>query len=129
MILVDTNIVVPLIVPTANSEKCRALHLLNPDWHLPDWWQIELANVLRTIHRAGQMDAEEALTALGHGLALFPAGRTHSVSLPDTLRVACEANLSAYDARFIAPGPHFWQKTSHRGRSSSQSLPDRHLVT
>lgn len=38
MILVDTNIVVPLVVPTPNTEKCRRLHHLDPDWHRPDGW-------------------------------------------------------------------------------------------
>jgi predicted nucleic acid-binding protein len=110
MILVDTNIVIPLIVPTPNSEKCRALYHATPEWHLPDWWQIELANVLRNLHRSGHLDTEGALAALHQGFALFPPESTHPVSLPETLRIACERDISAYDARFIALARSFGKK-------------------
>jgi predicted nucleic acid-binding protein len=110
MILVDTNIVVPLVVPTPNKEKCRALYQLDPDWHLSDWWQIEFANVLRNLHRAGQLETSEALVALDLGRSLFPPANTRPVDPIDTLRIACESNISAYDARFIALARSFGQK-------------------
>ena len=110
MLFVDTNLVIALVVDHPLHESAASLLQKDRDWHLPDWWQIELGNALRNYHRSGQLGTEEALTALEHGLALFPAGNTHSVSLPDTLRVACEANLSAYDALFIALARSYGRK-------------------
>jgi len=60
--------------------------------------EIELANVLRNLHRSGHLDTEGTLAALHQGLDLFPPDSPHPVSLPETLRVACERDISAYDA-------------------------------
>lgn len=102
MIVADTNILIPLLVPGPNSLKCRQLHGLDPDWHLADWWQVEFANVLRNLHRAGHLAVNDALVAMEQGRSILPAANTHPVDLIESLRIACEQNISAYEARFIA---------------------------
>jgi len=102
MLLVDTNLMVPLFVPSQISGKCIDLFRRDGDWHLPDWWLIEFANVMRTLHRADRIDDTEAEKALAAATRLFPPENTHPVDLVATLRLACERNISAYDARFIA---------------------------
>jgi len=110
MILVDTNILVPLFVPTTNTRKCQILHGHNTDWHLADWWQIEFANVLRNLHRSGLMEMSDAIRAMTEVMAFIPAANTHPIRLEPTLQIACESNISAYDARFIALARGFGQK-------------------
>jgi predicted nucleic acid-binding protein len=102
MLIVDTNLVVALVIAHPLHDAAKALLTRDMDWHLPDWWQIELANALRNYHRAGLLDAHGALAAVQRANTLFPPANTHPVDLIDTLRIACEANISAYDARFIA---------------------------
>jgi len=110
MIFVDTNILVPLFVPTSNTGKCQILHGHDLDWHLTDWWQIEFANVLRNLHRSGQIDKANAIHAMEDAIAFIPAASTHPIRLTLTLEIACDANISAYDARFIALARSFGRK-------------------
>ena len=102
MIVVDSNIVVPLFVRHDASESCRALLEKDPDWHLADWWQIECGNVLRNYHRAGLLKQAEAMRAMESAVGLFPPTATHPVDPLLCLKLACDLGISAYDARFIA---------------------------
>lgn len=110
MILVDTNILVPLLVPHENTLKCQRLFTADHDWILADWWQIECANVLRNLQRSARIAPEDAYRALDEALRIIPPTHTHPVALLETLRVACASNLSAYDARFIVLARSFGQK-------------------
>lgn len=110
MIVADTNLVIPLLIEHEHRDKCLELFHRDPDWHLPDWWQIELTNVLRNYHRAGLFSLDDLATILHHALNLFPRSNSHAVDLEETLQTACAMNLSAYDARFIALARKFGQK-------------------
>jgi predicted nucleic acid-binding protein len=107
MIVVDSNIVVPVFVRHDESERCRALFALDPDWHLADWWQVECANVLRNYHRAGLLDATQLHAAMESTLGFLPPTATHPVDVVLSLRLACDLGISAYDARFIALARHY----------------------
>ena len=107
MIVVDSNIVVPLFVRHDDSERCRALLAKDADWHLADWWQIECANVLRNYHRAGLLDLQQVTAAMEHAVSHFPPSATHPVDVVVSLRLACDLGISAYDAHFIALARHF----------------------
>jgi len=102
MLVVDTNLVIALVVTHPLHDSAKTLLQKDPDWHLPDWWQIELSNALRNYHRSGQLDTAEALAALQQGIALTPQGNTHAVDLENSLQIACVSNISSYDARFIS---------------------------
>ena len=110
MILADTNLVIPLLIVHENRDLALELFARDPDWHLPDWWQIELSNVLRNYHRAKLFDLDTLLEVQRLASCLFPDENTHAVDLIDTLRIACEENISAYDARFIALARSFGKK-------------------
>ena len=110
MILADSNLVIALLLDHPQREKSARLFLKDPDWHLADWWQIEVANALRNYHRVGSITLEDTLTAINQARMLFPEPNTHPVDLRETLRVACASNLSAYDARFIALARSFGHK-------------------
>lgn len=102
MIVADTNLVVPLLIEHEMRDRALELYHRDPDWHLPDWWQIELCNVLRNYHRAKLFERDEVLEIERRASVLFPPVSTHGVDMEETLRIACEENISAYDARFIA---------------------------
>jgi predicted nucleic acid-binding protein len=110
MIVADSNLVVALVVTHPQHDDAASLFALDADWHLPDWWGVELANALRNYHRSGQMVAGDAATALRNGGSLFPPENTHEVDLVNTLQIACDLDLSAYDARFIALARSLGQK-------------------
>jgi predicted nucleic acid-binding protein len=102
MILADTNLVIPLLIEHENRDRALELFALDPDWHLPDWWQIEFSNVLRNYHRAKLFERDVLLEIQRRASGLFPAENTHPVDCIESLRIACEENISTYDARFIA---------------------------
>jgi predicted nucleic acid-binding protein len=124
MLIVDTNLVVALVVTHPQHDSARALLSHDPDWHLPDWWQIELGNALRNYHRSGQLDTAGALTALKQGLDHFPPENTHAVDPLSSLRIACEMNISAYDARFIALARAYGQKLITEDARLRKACPD-----
>lgn len=102
MIVADTSLVIPLLIEHELRDRALELFARDPDWHLPDWWQIELSNVLRNYHRAKLFERDELLEIQRRASALFPESSTHAVDLFEALTLACEHNISTYDARFIA---------------------------
>ena len=110
MILADSNLVIALLLDHPARELASRLFLKDADWHLADWWQIEVANALRNYHRVGSITMEDSLIAINRALLLFPQQNTHPVDLRETLRVACASSLSAYDASFIVLARSFGQK-------------------
>ncbi len=124
MLVVDTNLVIALVVTHPLHDSARTLLSRDPDWHLPDWWQIELSNALRNYHRCGQLDTAEALAALHQGLDRFPPENTHVVDLETTLRIACDLNIAAYDARFIAVARSFGKKLVTEDARLRMACPD-----
>lgn len=128
MLVVDTNILVPLFVTTQNTSKCQALHGLDADWHLADWWQVEFANVLRNLHRAKQITAGDATRAMDEVLAFIPDGNTHAVAVTPSLVIACQSNISAYDARFITIARTLGQKLITEDSRLRRACPDDTLA-
>jgi predicted nucleic acid-binding protein len=124
MIVADSNIVVPLFVRHDASVRCRELFAKDSDWHLADWWQIECANVLRNYHRAGLLDAAQALEAMASTLAFLPPTATHPVDPLLSLTLACDLGISAYDARFIALARHFQTKLVTEDKRLRKACPN-----
>ena len=124
MLVVDTNLVIALVVTHPLHEDARVLLANDADWHLPDWWQIELSNALRNYHRAGQLEIAEALAAQNRAITLFPPANTHAIEFEASLRIACERNISAYEARFIALARSFNQKLVTEDGRLRKACPD-----
>ena len=102
MIVADTHLVVPLLIEHELRDRVLELYHRDANWRLPDRWQIELCNVLRNYHRAKLFERDEVLEIQRRASVLFPPVNSHGVDMEATLRIACEENISAYDARFIA---------------------------
>ncbi len=124
MIFADTNVLIPLLIEHEHREKALKLFDGDADWHFPDWWQIEVSNVLRNYHRATLFSAEQLLEIQRRACLLFPPGNTHAVDLIETLRIACEMNISAYDARFIALARAYGQKLITEDTRLRKACPD-----
>ena len=102
MILADTNLVIPPLIEHEQGDKALRLFRRDPDWHLPDWWQIELTNVLRNYPRMELFRLDELVEIQYRATHLIPPANAHPVDLRQTLQLACQLNISAYDARFVA---------------------------
>lgn len=124
MIVADSNLVIALLLDHPQHEKARQLLETDADWHLPDWWQVEVANAFRNYHRIGSLTLADALVAIERAAHLFPVANTHPVDLTSTLRLACSFDLSAYDARFISLARTFRQRLVTEDTRLRRACPD-----
>lgn len=60
MIVVDTNILAYLYLPTAYTAKAEALLQEEPDWAAPVLWRIEFRNILAGYLRRETLSFEDA---------------------------------------------------------------------
>lgn len=100
MIVVDTNVIFPLFIRSAESAPAVALHEKDNAWRTEPFALVELSNVLATYQRAKFLTASEAAQHLQTaesflGPHLFP------VSHQDALEMALRYGVTAYDARFL----------------------------
>lgn len=124
MIVADTNLVVPLLIEHEFRDRALELFHRDSDWHLPDWWQIELCNVLRNYQRAKLFERAEVLEIQRRAVSLFPPENTHRGNLEFTLQIACDEAITAYDARFIALARNYGMKLVTEDIRLRSACPD-----
>lgn len=100
MIVVDTNIVASLWLPTEWSESSERLLTTEPEWSAPLLWRSEFLNVLATYVRTERLELAQALDAIEAAEALF-IGREFSVGSMPVLSLAAESGCTAYDCEFV----------------------------
>lgn len=101
MIVVDTNAVAYLCLPSEHSARAEALYARDSEWAAPLLWRSEFRNVLLGFLRRGHLEFEQALEVLGEAEALF-AGREFEVPSGLVLELARDSACSAYDCEFVA---------------------------
>ncbi len=101
MVVVDTNIIVPLYVQSARTEAAKALRDRDDVWQTEPFALVEFNNVLATYRRAEYLTVQEAKNCLA-GAELFLQPNYFVVSHESALEMALRYNVTAYDARFLA---------------------------
>ncbi|MBK8102812.1 MAG: type II toxin-antitoxin system VapC family toxin [Cellvibrionales bacterium] len=101
MIVVDTNILAYLYLPTAFSEQAERLLLQQPRWIAPVLWRSEFRNVLALYLRKGILSLEQAYGIQTEAETLL-AGGEYDVPSLDVLRLIETSKCSAYDCEFVA---------------------------
>lgn len=101
MIVVDTNILAYLYLPTNMSEKAAQLLAREPEWVAPVLWRSELRNVLALYLRQGTLTFEQSCGIQAEAEALM-AGAEYDVSSVDVLQLVQRSECSAYDCEFVA---------------------------
>ena len=100
MILVDTNVIVPLYVRSARSEAVVELFARDSVWRTEPLALIELSNVLVSYERAGYITSARTRDCLGRAAAFLQPHFfrvTHEAALDTALRY----RVTAYDGRFL----------------------------
>lgn len=105
MIVVDTNIIASLWLPTEWSESSERLLTTEPEWSAPLLWRSEFLNVLATYVRNKRLELVKALDAIEAAEVLF-IGREFSVGAIPVLRLAAESGCTAYDCEFVVVARH-----------------------
>jgi predicted nucleic acid-binding protein len=101
MIVVDTNTLAYLYLPTTQTDDVVALLHKDPAWAAPLLWRSEFRNVLVAYIKRGSIDADTAL-AIQLQAEQQMAEREYSVNSRDVLTLAAETGCSAYDCEFVS---------------------------
>jgi predicted nucleic acid-binding protein len=101
MIVVDTNILVPLFIKGPRGANVAALLRHDAAWCTEPLALIELINVFATYQRANLLTSEAANRHLDEAeLLLTP--NLHSIPRRTALHFAVRYKVSGYDAHFLA---------------------------
>lgn len=101
MIVVDTNILAYLYLPTELTAQAEQLLVREPNWVAPMLWRSELRNVLALYLRKELLTLEQACAIQAEAEALLVEGEYEVPSL-DVLRLVESSDCSAYDCEFVA---------------------------
>ena len=123
MIAVDTNVLVDLFLPTANSSIARQLAESDPQWHAPLLWRSEFASVLRQHHRAQGLPLEAAVELHARACEWMDGGE--HIPRPDAvMSLAFGSDASVYDCEFVAVARELAAPLVTHDRRLVRSFPD-----
>lgn len=101
MIVVDTNIIAYLYLPTDFTGHAERLLECDPEWAVPLLWRSEFRNVLALYMRKALVSLGEAVRIQEEAESLLKENEYVSVS-HDVLRLVSVSSCSAYDCEFVA---------------------------
>lgn len=101
MIVVDTNVLAYLYLPTEFSANAEALLERDPRWVAPLLWRSEFRNILAGYLRRGSLRFEQVLALQEEAEALL-ADHEYEVDARAVLELVRDSDCSAYDCEFVA---------------------------
>lgn len=101
MIVVDTNTIAYLYLPTPGTPNAERLLELDSAWIAPMLWRSEFRNILALYERKDIVDFTTACQIQNKAEALM-AGGEYEVDSLSVLSAAKESGCSAYDSEFVA---------------------------
>lgn len=101
MIVVDSNVIAYLYLPSAQSSLAERLRARDQDWAAPLLWRSELRNALARYVRSRHLTVDDACRIQAEAESLL-AGFEYHVPSDDVLRLAADSGCSAYDCEFVA---------------------------
>jgi len=101
VIVVDSNILAYLYLPSELSEQAEQLLAKEPHWSAPVLWRSELRNVLALYIRKEMLTLEQAYAIQTEAEALLN-GAEYEVPSLDVLKLVESSECSAYDCEFVA---------------------------
>ncbi len=101
MIVVDTNVIAYLLLPSEHTPAARAAYERDPVWAAPLLWRSEFRNVLATSIHQGHLTLDDAVEVVDVASELMQ-GREYAVDSADALNLASSSSCSAYDCEFVA---------------------------
>ncbi len=101
MIVVDANVVLPLLREDTLTGASQDVRAVAPDWAVPPLLKAELSNALLKDVKAGFLTIDRAVQAAGTAADLISKARLVDPSLADVLVTAHRSGLTAYDATYV----------------------------
>ncbi len=123
MIVVDTNVIAYLLLPSEHTPAARAAYERDPAWAAPLLWRSEFRNVLATSIHQGHMTVDDAVDVMDVGHELME-GREYAVDSADVLNLASLSSRSAYDCEFVALAQELGVRLVTADRRTRRSFGD-----
>jgi predicted nucleic acid-binding protein len=105
VIAIDTNVLVFLLLRGDRTEEARRLFAADSEWHSEGFLLVEFSNVLVTYVRSRELALADARRLLTEAERLVQP-HLLTVSHSETLELADQYRVSAYDGRFLAITRH-----------------------
>lgn len=105
MIVVDTNVLISLFLPSQNAAVVENLLATDAEWAAPLLWRSEFRNVLATYWRKGLLSFDQIYATQTEAEQLLKSNEFEMDSF-DVLDVATSSGLSSYDSEFVSLAKH-----------------------
>ncbi len=122
MIVVDTNIISYMYLPTKYSDLVEQLLEKDPQWAAPILWKSEFRNVLSGYLRKELFDFDSILAILQEAENLL-ADYEYQISSFQVLKLVSESDCSAYDCEFVALAKHLNTKLVTQDKKILRNFP------
>lgn len=106
MIVVDTNIIAYLYLPTEQTPLAEQLLAQDAHWIAPILWRSEFRNVLALYLRKALLNFEQAFSIQTEAESLL-SDREFEVSSYDGMRLVQTSECSSYDCEFVSLAQRF----------------------
>jgi predicted nucleic acid-binding protein len=106
VIVVDTNVIVALYLPSDHTIRAETLLQQDGHWVAPSLWRSEFRNVLALYLRKKLLTFNQAYNIQTEAELLL-AAREYEVDSMEILRLAESSGCSAYDCEFVALASRF----------------------
>ncbi len=100
MILVDTNLLAYLLLPTPHAAKAEAVLIKDSDWFAPQLIHSEFRNVLLGAVRRNDVARSDADSFLARAQEVITVPEA-AIDGPAVFDLAIESGCSAYDCEFV----------------------------
>lgn len=99
MIVVDTNVIAYLYLPSSHTVPAEELFMRDSQWAAPILWRSEFRNILAGYIRRKVMSLEQACAVQKEAAGLLE-GLEFEVSSEAVLSLVAQSDCSAYDCEF-----------------------------
>lgn len=123
MIVVDSNVVVYLYLPTGLTPYAVKLRAAEPDWAVPRLWRSEMRSALSLYIRKELITLEQAFRIQNAAETLLAASK-FDVPSSDILHLVRESACSAYDCEFVALAKALGVKLVTSARKVLKAFPE-----
>ncbi len=122
MIVVDTNIISYMYLPTKYSNLTEQLLEKDPQWAAPVLWKSEFRNVLSGYLRKELLDFDSIIAILQEAEDLM-VDNEYQISSLQVLKLVSESGCSAYDCEFVALAKHLNIKLVTQDKKVLRNFP------
>lgn len=127
MIVVDTNVLAYLYLPSEHSALAEALLVQDPVWRAPILWRSEFRNTLVGFLRRRTLSFDQACGIQAEAESLME-GSEFEVDSRSVLELVRDSDCSAYDCEFIALASKLDTKLVTMDKKLLRAFPERALA-